>query len=67
MRILVFNYDVMENKIDIEEFKKAWFSFEEIESIKRWLDDVENGRVVPYNKVKALAREKIFHKEKKYA
>ncbi|MDD4151376.1 MAG: hypothetical protein PHR68_02065 [Candidatus Gracilibacteria bacterium] len=31
--------------IDIEAFKKAGLSFEEIESIKQGLDDVENGRI----------------------
>ena len=57
----------MEKKINVEAYKKEWFTYEEIESIKRWLDDVENGRTIPYNKVKVLAREKIFSKEDIYA
>jgi len=57
----------MKKEIDIEAFKKAGLSNKEIESVIRWLEDVENGRVVLYSKVKSLAREKIFHKEKNYA
>ena len=31
--------------IDVEAFKKAWFTYDEIESVKKWLEDVEKGRV----------------------
>jgi hypothetical protein len=31
--------------LNVEAFKEAWLSFEEIESIKQWLDDVENWRI----------------------
>ena len=54
-------------EIDIEAFKQAGFSYEEIESVKRWLDDIENGRVVSHEEVKLLARKKIFSKSKNYA
>lgn len=54
-------------KIDIEAFKKEWFTFEEIESVKRGLDDIENWRTVDYIEVKNKARKEIFSKEKAYA
>jgi len=54
-------------KINIEAFKKEGFSFEEIESIKRWIDDVENWRTVSYKEVKKIARENILSKQKVYA
>lgn len=56
----------MKKEINIEAYKNEWFTYNEIESIKRWLDDVENARVIPYSKVKVLAREKIFSKENIY-
>ena len=54
----------MSEKIDIEAFKKEWFSFEEIESIKRWLDDVENGKTKEHKDVKIEARKLLFSKQK---
>ena len=63
---LVFNYWNMV-EINVEAFKKAWFTFEEIESIKQWIDDVENGNTVSFEKVKKEARKKIFSNSKVYA
>ncbi|MDP2090887.1 MAG: hypothetical protein Q8K30_04795 [Candidatus Gracilibacteria bacterium] len=56
----------MKKEINIEAYKNEGFTYNEIESIKRGLDDVENARVIPYSKVKVLAREKIFSKENIY-
>ena len=56
----------MEN-IDVEAFKKAWFSYDEIESVKQWLEDVENWNTVSFEEVKLDARKKIFSKSKIYA
>ena len=53
--------------LDVEAFKKAWLSFEEIESIKKGLDDIDNGRTISHNEVKLLARKKIFSNKKVYA
>ena len=57
----------MAKTIDVEAFKKEWFSFEEIESIKIGLDDIEKGRTISYEKVKAKARKELFSKDKIYA
>jgi hypothetical protein len=54
-------------KIDVKAFKKEWFSFEEIESVMRWLNDIENGRVSSFEWAKIKAREQIFSKQKVYA
>lgn len=56
----------MEKKIDVEAFKKAWFTFEEIESVRQWLEDVENGNTISFDEVKMIARKKIFSKSKVY-
>ena len=53
-------------EIDVEAFKKDGFSYEEIESIKRWLKDIEDWNVVFYDTVKKTSREKIFSKQKNY-
>jgi hypothetical protein len=64
--MLIFNLKIME-KIDVVAFQKEGFSFEEIESVKRGLDDVEKGRTVSFSKVKQNARKEIFSKQKDYA
>ncbi len=50
----------------IEALKKDGFSYDEIESIKRWLKDIEEWKVVDYDVVKKVSREKLFSKEKTY-
>ena len=62
---LIFNKKIMED-INIDNFKKEGFSFEEIEWIKRGLDDVEKGRTISFNDVKLKARKKIFSNNKSY-
>ena len=54
-------------EINVEAFKKAGFSYEEVESIKQWLEDVENWNTVSFEEVKKEARKKIFSKSKVYA
>ena len=49
----------MEN-IDIEAFKKAWFTFEEIESVRQWLEDVENGRVYTEQEFYSRVEKNLF-------
>jgi len=58
---------IMTKEIDLEAFRKAWLSLEEIESVKMWIEDVENWNIVPYEEVKLMARKKIFSKSKIYA
>jgi len=53
--------------IDIDAFKNEGFTFEEIESVKRGLDDIENGKTISYKKVKEKARKEIFSKQRAYA
>jgi hypothetical protein len=59
------NYKIMK-EINVEVFQKEGFTFEEIESVKRGLDDVANGRVVSFDDVKLNARKEIFSKQKRY-
>jgi hypothetical protein len=54
-------------QIDIEVFKNEWFSFEEIESIKRWINDIENWKTISFEEVKLLSRKKLFSNSKTYA
>jgi predicted transcriptional regulator len=51
-------------KIDIEAFQKQGFSFEEIESIKRGLDDVENGRTYTEEEFYSRLEKRLFSKNK---
>ena len=57
----------MVTTVDIEALQKAWLSYEEIESVKRWLDDIEAGRVVSFEDVKRNARKKVFSQEEIHA
>lgn len=50
--------------IDIEAFKKAWFTYEEIESIKQWLEDVENGRVYTEQEFYSRLEKSLFSNNK---
>ncbi len=53
--------------ISTQKFKKAWFTFEEIEKIKKGLKDIREGRTISHEEVKLKAREKLFSKQKIYA
>ncbi len=53
-------------EIDVEAFKKAGFSFEEIESVKKWLDDIENGRVYTEEEFYSRLEKRLFSKSKNY-
>ncbi len=61
-RKLVVNRMIMKN-INVEIFKKDGFSYQEIESVKRGLDDIEQGRVVSYEDVKKSLRKKLLSKQ----
>ena len=52
------------NEINIEAFKKEWFSFEEIEWIKEWINDIENGRVISHAEMKKFVSNELFAKYK---
>ncbi len=52
--------------IDVEAFKKAWFSFEEIEWIKRWLDDLEKWDIYEEAEFYSNLEKRIFSKKKSY-
>ncbi len=51
-------------KIDVEAFKKEGFTFEEIESVKRWLDDIENGRFYTEEEFYSMVNKELFSKNK---
>ena len=49
----------MTTSIDVDIFKKAGFSFEEIESIKAWILDLEEGRIYDESEVFERLHKKI--------
>ena len=51
--------------IDIEAFKREGFSLEDIESIKRWLDDIEEGRVYTEKEFYTRLEKRLFPKKSK--
>lgn len=53
-------------EINVEAFKKAWLSFEDIEWIKRWLNDLENGNIYEENEFYLNLEKKIFSKKNTY-
>ena len=38
----------MLSKVTIKKFQKKWYTFEEIESIKQWLIDIENDNFISF-------------------
>jgi len=56
----------MKKEIDIEAFKKAGLSNKEIESVIRWLEDVENGRIYTEEEFYTRLEKRLFSKEKSY-
>ncbi len=62
---LVFSYKSMEI-INVEAFKNAWLNFEDIEWIKRWLNDLENWNIYEENEFYSNLEKKIFSKKKSY-
>ncbi len=53
------------SKIDVDRLKKEWFSFEEIDSILKWIEDIENGDVFTEEEFYNEINSKIFSKYKK--
>jgi len=51
--------------INIEALKKAWLSFEEIEWIRRWLKDLENGDIYEENEFYSNLEKRLFSKKEK--
>ena len=51
------------NNLSIEKFKKEGFTYEEIESVKRWLEDVAKGRVYTEEDFYAELDKTIFSKK----
>lgn len=51
--------------IDVELFKKAWLSFEDIEWVKRWLNDLENGNIYEENEFYSNLEKRLFSKKEK--
>jgi hypothetical protein len=49
-------------EINIEKFKKEWFNFEEIKSIKRGLDDVAKWRTISKSEMNTFIKEELFSK-----
>ena len=57
----------MEKKIDIEAFKKAWFSFEEIQDIIESEKEFEETWIAyDFEEVKKQARKELFSKQESY-
>lgn len=46
--------------IDTKIFKEKWFSFEEVESVKRWLSQVESWEVYDENTFYSNLEKRIF-------
>ncbi len=53
-------------EIDLEAFKKAGFSYEEIESVKRWLSDIENWKVYTENEFYSRLDKRLFSNQKSH-
>lgn len=49
----------MLTKLEIEELKNDWLSFEEIESIKQWLQDIEEWNVYSEEEFNELIKSDI--------
>lgn len=60
---LIFNKIIMTN-IDVEAFRKEGFTFEEIESVKRGLDDVENWRTYTEEEFYSRLEKRLFSNDK---
>lgn len=56
----------MKTTIDLEALQKAWLSFEEIESVKRWLADIEAGRVYSEEEFYMNLEKRLFDKKESY-
>ena len=56
----------MTTTLDKEALQKAWLSYEEIESVKRWLADVEAGRVFSEEEFYKNLEKRLFHKKESY-
>lgn len=54
----------MLNQEEIEAFKKAWYSFEEIQKIQSSLKSIEAGKVVSHEYVKSYIDNELFGKYK---
>lgn len=55
------------SNLNIEAFLNAWLSYEEIESIKIGINDINKWNIVSFEEVKAKARTKLFTNSKSYA
>ncbi|MDD3793313.1 MAG: hypothetical protein PHI37_00675 [Candidatus Gracilibacteria bacterium] len=56
----------MGKEIDLEAFRKAGLSLEEIDGIKRGLKDVEDGNVYEETEFYSNLEKRIFSKRKTY-
>ena len=56
----------MEKEIDVEAFKKAWLSYDEIEWIKRWLKNLEDWNIYEETEFYSNLEKRIFSKRKTY-
>lgn len=52
--------------LNIEAFKKAWLSYEDIESVKRWIKDVQQGRIYSEEEFYSQLEKRLFSQEKTY-
>ncbi|MCH8518620.1 hypothetical protein LAT59_02575 [Candidatus Gracilibacteria bacterium] len=56
----------MKTTIDLEALQKAGLSFEEIESVKRGLADIEAGRVYSEEEFYMNLEKRLFDKKESY-
>ena len=54
----------MLTKEEIEAFKEAWYSFEEIQSIEQWLKDIKDGKLYTQEQVDDYINNTLFAKYK---
>lgn len=52
------------NDLDVEAFKQAWFTDEEIEDVKEWILDIENGNVFTETEIYDFVENELFSKYK---
>ncbi len=56
----------MSTQLNKKELKKLWFIDSDIDKIKRWINDVENGNFYTEEEFYSRLEKRIFSKNKAY-
>ncbi len=54
----------MLNQEEVDAFKKAWYTFEEIQSIQEWIKDIEEWNIYTQEEVDNYINNTLFAKYK---